>query len=95
MLELDHLHRDGDPVESEVPVLLWSGTLDPANPPYWAEDAVQHLSNGLHLVVPAAHGISGACFEKIGKRFLKKARVQRLKTGCTRSIELPPFEIPE
>lgn len=85
----------GEPVESDVPVLMWSGTLDPANPPHWAEGAVGHLSRGKHIVVPAAHGVSGSCFDKVGRQFLKRASVKGLPLTCTGQIELPPFEIPE
>lgn len=82
----------GEPVVSDVPVLMWSGTLDPANPPYWAEDAVAHLSRGRHIVVPAAHGVSGDCFDAIGRRFLQRASVEGLPVACTRHIEMPPFQ---
>lgn len=83
----------GKPVVSKVPVLLWSGTLDPRNPPEGGEEAAQYLRKGLHLVVPGAHVVSGKCIDSVSEAFLKKGRIKRLKTGCTREIELPPFEL--
>jgi pimeloyl-ACP methyl ester carboxylesterase len=84
----------GDPVQSDVPVLLWSGTMDPSNPPMWGEEAARHLTNGLHLVVPGCHVISGACFEEIGTEFLAEASVDSLDTSCVSGIRLPPFYRP-
>lgn len=65
----------GDPVTSDVPVLLWSGTLDPVVPPKWGEAAARHLSNSLHLVVPSAHSVDGSCFESVNRRFVQRPSI--------------------
>ncbi len=85
----------GAPVVSEVPVLIWSGAYDPSLPPKWGSYTARHLPDGRHLVVPAAHGVSGPCFEAVNKRFLNQASLARLNTKCTEGIEMPPFELPD
>ncbi len=40
------------PVQSDRPVLLLSGQLDPVTPPRYGEAVVRHLPNGRHLVRP-------------------------------------------
>jgi pimeloyl-ACP methyl ester carboxylesterase len=62
----------GDPVVSDVPTLLWSGSLDPVVPPKWGDEAASHLSNSLHLVIPAAHNIGGACYESVIRQFFRR-----------------------
>jgi pimeloyl-ACP methyl ester carboxylesterase len=81
----------GEPVVSTVPVLLWSGTLDPRNPPRWGEEASRHLEQSLHLVVPGAHIVSGDCVDRVSEAFLGQGSVKGLDTRCTHEIELPPF----
>ncbi len=85
----------GDPVESDVPVLIWSGTVDSALPPKWGTETVRHLANGLHLVVADGHGVSGPCYESINQRFLNRAKVSGMNTDCTEAMRLPPFQLPE
>jgi pimeloyl-ACP methyl ester carboxylesterase len=83
----------GEPVVSAVPVLLWSGTLDPRNPPQWGDEAARHLEQSLHLVVPGAHVVSGDCVDRVSEAFLRRGSVDGLDTSCTREIELPPFQL--
>jgi len=84
----------GEPVESDVPALLWSGTLDPSNPPKWGEQAAAHLSRSRHLVVPGAHVVGGECVERISAEFVGRGSVDSLDTSCTSEIQLPPFRLP-
>jgi pimeloyl-ACP methyl ester carboxylesterase len=83
----------GDPVSSDVPTLLWSGTLDPRCPPSWGDDAAQHLERSLHLVVPGAHGVTGPCIDAVSREFLDSATPLDVDTSCVESIVLPPFEV--
>ena len=87
--------RFGDPVTSDVPALLWSGSQDPVTPPKWGDEAAAHLENSLHLVIPAAHMIGGRCVDKLSRRFLKRASVRGLKKQrCLEGIALPEFDVP-
>jgi pimeloyl-ACP methyl ester carboxylesterase len=85
--------EDGAAVASDAPVLLLSGTLDPVTPPRWADEALQSLPNGKHLVVPGAHGVGGPCIEQIVRDFVRTGSAQALDTACTSGIKLPPFVI--
>lgn len=61
------------PVQSDVPALLLSGSLDPITPPRWAEAASRSLSNGYFVEVPfAAHAVieAGDCPMQIVFEFL-------------------------
>jgi len=52
---------ENEPVQSETPTLLVSGYYDPITPPSSAEDALQTLPNGQHVVFTAgAHGETGS-----------------------------------
>jgi pimeloyl-ACP methyl ester carboxylesterase len=84
-----------DPVVSDIPVLLWSGTLDPVTPPQWGEEAAQYLSNSLHLVVPGAHDLLGGCIDKVSSAFMNRASATELRTSCLNWHGLPSFELPE
>jgi pimeloyl-ACP methyl ester carboxylesterase len=84
----------GQPVRSNVPVLILSGEIDPVTPPRWGEICAQNFPNSLHIVAPAAHGVSGACITAIEKRFLEKASVEGLDVSCVKQMVLPPLELP-
>ena len=83
----------GAPVLSDAPVLLLSGTLDPVTPPRWAEEALQSLPNGRHIVVPGAHGVGGPCIRQIIRDFSAAGSAKGLATACTADIRLPPFVV--
>ena len=82
-----------DPVSVGVPVLLFSGTIDPVTPPRWGEEAACHLPNSLHVVVPGAHGVFGRCTDGIMREFLARGSAKGIDTSCVKSIQLPPFRI--
>ena len=85
----------GEAVRSDVPTLLWSGTLDPVTGPRWGDAAAEHLPDVLHLVVPGAHGVGGDCVRQISESFLESASLDGLDTSCTASMSLPPFVLVE
>jgi pimeloyl-ACP methyl ester carboxylesterase len=84
----------GEPVRSDVPVLLLSGTHDPVTPPRFGAAAAKHLANGLHLVVPGAHGVGGGVVERIMREFFEKASIKGLDTSGIEDMRLPPFRLP-
>jgi pimeloyl-ACP methyl ester carboxylesterase len=83
----------GDPVAADIPVLLFSGTMDPVTPPRWGEEAARHLPNSLHVVVPGAHGVYGRCTTGIMQEFLSRGSAKGIDTTCVQSMTLPPFRI--
>ncbi len=84
----------GEPVKSDVPVLLLSGTHDPVTPPRFGAEAARHLKNSLHLVVPGAHGVGGPVIERIKRDFLTTGTVKGLDTSGIEKMRLPPFKLP-
>jgi pimeloyl-ACP methyl ester carboxylesterase len=83
----------GNPVNVDIPVLLFSGTMDPVTPPRWGEEAARHLPNSLHVVVPGAHGVYGRCTTGIMQEFLSRGSVKGIDITCVQSMPLPPFRI--
>ena len=80
-----------EPVASEVPTLLLSGSLDPVTPPSGAEAVARHLVNSLHLVIAGAgHGVGGPCLQQIQIRFIEAGTVEGLDTSCLE--ERPPTD---
>lgn len=80
-----------EPVTSDVPALLLSGTRDPVTPPSGAEAVASHLPNSLHLVVPGAgHGVGGPCIREIQLRFVESGSVEGIDTSCLEAR--PPTE---
>lgn len=82
-----------DPVNVDIPVLLFSGTMDPVTPPRWGEEAARHLPNSLHVVVPGAHGVYGSCTTSIMQEFLTNGSAKGIDTSCVQTMKLPPFRI--
>ncbi len=85
-----------DPVVSDLPVLIISGTHDPVTPPRWGEAAARTLPNGIHVVVPFGHhgwgGLenAGACVLGIQVSFLA-APLDAPDTDCLSTIRRRPF----
>jgi pimeloyl-ACP methyl ester carboxylesterase len=84
-----------DPVKLAVPVLLFSGTMDPVTPPRWGEEAARHLPKSLHVVIPGAHGVYGSCTSNIMNEFLTKGSIKGIDTTCVQTMTLPPFKLSE
>lgn len=82
-----------DPVESDVPVLLLSGDLDPVTPPSWAEDAKKTLHRSASFVFTgtAHNAATSACARRIAADFVDKATVSGLDAACAGKIARPAF----
>lgn len=71
------------PVRSDVPTLLLSGGRDPVTPPEGGEAVARHLTNSLHVVVPAGgHGVGGPCIQRMIRRVIEAASVAGVDTSC-------------
>ncbi len=80
-----------DPVSSDVPALLLSGSRDPVTPASGAEKVAAGFPNSLHILVEGAgHGVGGPCIGLIVARFIDTASVEGLHTSCLE--ERPPTE---
>ena len=85
-----------EPVSSDVPVLIFSGYMDPVTPPERGEEAASHLPNSRHGIIPqGGHGIEGLtnveCVDKLMLEFLAKGNAKELDTACLERIGSPPF----
>ncbi len=82
-----------EPVVSDKPVLLLSGEFDPVTPPEYAEQVLQHLSNGKHLVAPGqGHSVTGkGCLGKLVTEFIEKADHSQLDTSCISQLQASPW----
>ena len=83
-----------EPLVSAHPVLLLSGSNDPATPPQYAEDAIaEGLSGALHLVVPdQGHGMAPiGCVPDLMQEFIETAATEGLDADCLDRVMATPF----
>src|SRR5262249_19218889 len=61
------------PLKTDLPVLLFSGQLDPVTPPRYGEQVAKNLPNSRHLVLSGqCHGVINAgCAPQVVKRFIE------------------------
>jgi pimeloyl-ACP methyl ester carboxylesterase len=86
-----------EPVSSNVPVLVFSGNMDPVTPPERGEEVARYLPNSRHVVAPqAGHGFDGLseqeCADRIIMEFMEKSETKDLDVGCLQRMVPPPFE---
>ncbi|MEX0914305.1 MAG: alpha/beta hydrolase, partial [Wenzhouxiangellaceae bacterium] len=81
------------PFDSDVPVLILSGELDPVTPPQYGEEANEQFSNSLHIISNGRGHITitEACISSIATEFVREASVEDLDTECTGRIGPEPF----
>lgn len=88
------------PVETDRPVLILVGELDPVTPPRYGREAAKHMANSLLVEVPRGHHGFDAlsnqeCLDGILDRFLETASVEGIDTSCVRTMKRPPFVLEE
>jgi pimeloyl-ACP methyl ester carboxylesterase len=81
------------PVRSAAPVLMISGTADPATPPDFATRELQYLPRGKQILLQgASHGDETACTDNLLVQFVLGHGVLPPNTAsCTASFRRPPF----
>lgn len=82
-----------EPLASDKPILLLSGTADPVTPPANARRVARHLDNALSIEVEGqGHGIAAlGCVPRLMARFVAQASVGELDRACVESIRPAPF----
>jgi len=82
-----------EPLKTDTPVLLLSGSADPITPPYFAELAAVDMANARHLIgADQGHGLAGhGCMPDIVGRFVASASVDELDTDCMERLYVMPF----
>ena len=83
-------------MSSDIPVLIFSGQLDPVTPPERGEEVASHLPNSKHVIIPhGGHGIDGLtnveCLDRMMLEFLSKGNAKDLDTNCVERVLPPPF----
>lgn len=81
------------PVRSSAPVLMISGTADPATPPEFAARELPYLSHGKQILLRgASHGDSTPCTDHLLVEFVRTHGVlPPNEASCTTSFHRPPF----
>ena len=85
-----------EPVSSNIPVLIFSGNMDPVTPPQRGEEVAHYLPNSRHVIIPqAGHGVDGLtepeCVDRIIMEFMEKGDAKRLNVSCVERMAPPPF----
>jgi pimeloyl-ACP methyl ester carboxylesterase len=81
------------PVRSEAPVLMVSGTLDSATPSYEGKEELRYLPNGRQMLVRnAPHDTESPCVDKTIEAFIRTDSAAGLNLdSCSGSFKRPPF----
>ncbi|MDE2052922.1 MAG: alpha/beta hydrolase, partial [Gammaproteobacteria bacterium] len=81
------------PLHSDVPALLLSGSNDPITPPRYAAQAARGFVRSLSLVVAGfGHGqLTDPCMAGVMAQFVRRASPSGLDTACTRNLSPMPF----
>ncbi len=81
------------PFDSDAPVLILSGELDPVTPPQYGDEAAEQFSNSLHLIGRGlGHTVtSHPCVSGIIAQFFESASVESLDTDCMDTLGNAPF----
>lgn len=85
---------DGEPVRSDIPMLLVVGEADPQDPPANIADAPLELPNSRTVVVPwQSHTVAHlGCMPSIVTAFFEAGHPRDLDVSCAASgVPLPPF----
>jgi pimeloyl-ACP methyl ester carboxylesterase len=83
------------PVHSSLPVLMISGSDDPATPPRYAAAAAKYLPNArIVLVQGAGHATETKCVDKLFGQFVRAQSARGLDVnGCSSAFTVPKFII--
>jgi pimeloyl-ACP methyl ester carboxylesterase len=85
-----------DPLQSDIPTLVFSGYFDPVTPPSMASQIIKTLPKNFHIVIPSmSHVFEGlsneACFDRMVVDFFKKPD-QKPNVSCIDSMLPPPYK---
>jgi pimeloyl-ACP methyl ester carboxylesterase len=87
---------EDQPVVSDVPALILSGTFDPATPPAWGKLAADGLSNAFFYEFPnASHGVMSSvpCAQNLVAQFIADPTTMP-DAGCMDDLDALSFELP-
>ena len=81
------------PLQTDVPVLLLSGSDDPVTPPSDGEEARRGFSHSLHIVLNGfGHGqLTAPCVDRVMANFIGRGGVEGLDVSCVKNNKPMPF----
>ena len=84
-----------EPVRSDAPVLMISGSDDPATPPKYGAAAAKYLPNAkIVLVQGAGHAAETPCTDALMLQFIRAQSAKGLNVnGCSSAFTVPKFVI--
>jgi pimeloyl-ACP methyl ester carboxylesterase len=83
------------PVKSDVPALLLSGSRDPVTPAEGADAVAAYLSNSVHVVVPnGGHGVGGECVQRMIAHLITTGGIRNIDTTCVQTVPPTRFVLP-
>ncbi|MCK7592930.1 alpha/beta fold hydrolase [Pseudomarimonas salicorniae] len=96
--EPPHPEMPLQPRPTDVPLLVFTGDIDPVAQPEVGEQIVRGFSDARHISLPGiAHGLDGVensgCYDRILTQFLEQASTRHLDTSCLGSMKPPPFRL--
>ncbi|HEX3670831.1 MAG TPA: alpha/beta hydrolase [Candidatus Cybelea sp.] len=82
-----------EPVRSDAPILMISGSDDPTSPPQYAQRALPYLPNARILLIKnAGHGTETTCSDALIVAFVRAQSARGLDlTRCAGNYHRPPF----
>ncbi len=85
------------PVKSNAPTLIISGSFDPVTPTSWAKEIAKTLPNSTLVIIPyMSHLFDGLsneeCFDNMVVDFITNGNKQKLKTGCVNEMKPPGYK---
>jgi pimeloyl-ACP methyl ester carboxylesterase len=82
-----------EPLATDIPVLLLSGTADPITPPRYAELAMVELTNSTHVVnIDQGHGqLAAGCMPGVVADFVAAADPAAVDASCMDKAFVMPF----
>lgn len=81
------------PVISDTPAIVMSGSDDPVTPPAYGESIVKHLSQSLHIVNENQGHMQASlgCIPLLMAEFINTATVENLPLDCLERLRAPAF----
>jgi pimeloyl-ACP methyl ester carboxylesterase len=82
------------PVETAVPILVFSGEEDGVTPPWLVDKDIMRWPNARHVKIPhSGHQLDTPCEFNIVEAFFRAGSAKNLDTSCVEKTQRPPFAI--
>jgi pimeloyl-ACP methyl ester carboxylesterase len=82
-----------EPLHTDVPALLLSGSDDPVTPPADAQEAKQGFTHSMHIILQGfGHGqLTAPCVDRVMSSFIGRGSVEGLDVSCVHNDTPMPF----